>query len=391
MKKSIVTLALLTLSVLSLSVSAQKKADKNAAKPVAERVFTDVKINPTTSVKNQASSGTCWSFSGIALVESELLRRGKDTLDLSEMWIVRHSYFDKAIKYARMHGSINLAGGGATHDVFNVIDKYGIVPENVYTGLNYGTDKHLHGELDRTIKAYMDAVIANPNRSLSTAWQNGLNGILDAYLGAVPAKFTYNGVEYTPRSFADSLGLKGSDYQSYTSFTHHPFGVDFAVEVPDNWAWCVSRNVPLDQFIALIDKALSEGKAVLWASDVSEKGFQYNKGFAVLPQANVESLADSEKAKWSTLTEAEKKEAQLNANLNAPEVVVTQKLRQQEFDNYKTTDDHGMLIVGTAVDQHGTKYYKVKNSWGDSGKYHGYFYASKPFVAAKTMNIVIAK
>ncbi|MEG0655517.1 MAG: C1 family peptidase, partial [Mucinivorans sp.] len=190
MKKSIVTLALLTLSVLSLSVSAQKKADKNAAKPVAERVFTDVKINPTTSVKNQASSGTCWSFSGIALVESELLRRGKDTLDLSEMWIVRHSYFDKAIKYARMHGSINLAGGGATHDVFNVIDKYGIVPENVYTGLNYGTDKHLHGELDRTIKAYMDAVIANPNRSLSTAWQNGLNGILDAYLGAVPAKFT---------------------------------------------------------------------------------------------------------------------------------------------------------------------------------------------------------
>ncbi|MEG0162758.1 MAG: C1 family peptidase [Mucinivorans sp.] len=377
---------------MSISASAQKKTSKNDVKPAStERVFTDVKINPVTSIKNQASSGTCWSFSGIALVESELLRRGKDTLDLSEMWIVRNTYFDKAVKYARMHGSINLAGGGATHDVFNVIDKYGIVPESVYTGLNYGTDKHLHGELDRTVKAYMDAVIANPNRTLSTAWQAGLNGILDAYLGAVPSKFTYRGVEYTPHSFAEFLGLKGSDYQSYTSFSHHPFDTDFAVEVPDNWAWCASRNVPLDQFLLLIDNALASGKTVLWASDVSEKGFQYNKGFAVLPQANIESLADSEKAKWSALTDAEKKAAQLDADINVPEIIVSQESRQAWFDNYQTTDDHGMLIVGTAVDQKGTKYYKVKNSWGDSGKYHGYFYVSVPFVAAKTMNVVIAK
>lgn len=388
MKKTLFTLTLVCLCAAGFSSS--KTSAKKAETPKGY-VFTDVKINPATSVKNQASSGTCWSFSGLAFVESELLNNNKGEHDLSEMWVVRHTYFDKAIKYARMHGAANLAGGGATHDVFNVIDRYGIVPEEAYTGLNYGTEKHQHGELDKTIKAYMDAIISNPNKTLSTAWKAGLDAILDVYLGKVPEKFTYRGVEYTPRSFADSLGLKGSDFQSYTSFTHHPFGVSFAVEVPDNWEWAVSKNVPLDELISIIDNALENGRTVLWASDVSEKGFQYNKGLAIMPDWNEQNMDDSEKAKWSALTDKEKDAARLAFETIVPEIKITQDDRQKWFDNYQTTDDHGMQIVGTAVDQNGTKYYKVKNSWGDGGLYNGYFYASVPFVAAKTMNIVVKK
>lgn len=388
MKKTLFTLAFACLFLVGFSST--KTSPKKAETPKGY-VFTDVKINPATSVKNQASSGTCWSFSGLAFVESELLNNGKGEHNLSEMWIVRHTYLDKAIKYARMHGTTNLSGGGATHDVFNVIDRYGIVPEEVYTGLNYGTDMHQHGELDKTIKAYMDAIISNPNKTLSTAWKAGLEAILDAYLGKVPEKFTYRGVEYTPRSFADTLGLKGSDFQSYTSFTHHPFGTSFAVEVPDNWEWAVSKNVPLDELISIIDNALENGRTVLWASDVSEKGFQYNKGFAVVPDWSEQSMDDSEKAKWSALTDKEKDAARLKFETIVPEIKITQDDRQKWFDNYQTTDDHGMQIVGTAVDQNGTKYYKVKNSWGDGGLYNGYFYASVPFVAAKTLNIVVKK
>lgn len=389
MKKTLIFATVLV--AMSLSVTAQKKTTAKNAEPAKSYVFTDVKINPSTEVKNQASSGTCWSFSALAFLESDLIKRGKGEHDLSEMWIVRHSYLDKAIKYARMHGTINLAGGGATHDPINVIQTHGIVPEEAYKGLNYGLDKHQHGELDKVIKAYMDAVISNPNKALSTAWKVGLDGILDAYLGAVPEKFTYRGKEYTPRSFADELGLKKSDYQSYTSFTHHPFGVEFALEVPDNWAWDTSKNVPLDELIAIIDQAIENGQTVLWAADVSEKGFQYNKGFAVMPDWSESNMDDSEKAKWSALTDKEKDAQRLSFSKIAPEIVVTQESRQAEFDSYKTTDDHGMQIVGSATDQNGTKYYKVKNSWGASGIYDGYFYVSVPFVKAKTTNIVVAK
>ena len=389
MKKA---LLLTAAALLAVGTSAQKKAPK-AETPKAAYTFADVKINPATSVKNQAASGTCWSFSGIGFLESELLKNGKGEHDLSEMWIVRHAYLDKAIKYARMHGTINFAGGGATHDVFNVVDAYGIVPEEAYAGLNYGTEKHQHGELDKVLEAYMKAVISNPNRTLSTAWIAGVNGILDAYLGEAPQKFTYKGKEYTPKSFAAELGLKGSNYQSYTSFTHHPFGVEFAVEVPDNWAWGLSKNVPLAELISIIDKAIEQGGTVLWASDVSEKGFQHSKGFAVLPDWTTVDmdLAGSEAAKWTTMTAAEKEKARLSFDKVLPEVKVTQESRQQGFDNYQTTDDHGMLIVGTATGPNGEKYYKVKNSWDVNNPYGGYFYVSVPFVAAKTLNIVVPK
>lgn len=364
-----------------VSISAQSKDTESGYK------FTEIKINPATSVKNQASSGTCWSYSGLAFLESELMRQGKGEHDLSEMWVVRHAYLNRALKYARMHGNSNLSEGGATHDNFDVIDEYGIVPQEVYQGLNYGTDKNVHGEIVSTIKGYMDAIIKNPNRTLSTAWIAGLNGILDAYFGVRPEKFTYNGKEYTPKSFAEQMGIKKSDYISITSFSHHPLHSWFAVEVPDNTSWGLSYNVTLDEMMKIIDNAIEKGETVLWASDVSEKGFQYNKGFAVLPATKIEDLQDSEKAKWSALTDKEKSNSSFQEI--APEINITPELRQEWFDNYQTTDDHGMQIVGTAKDSKGNKYYKVKNSWSASGIYDGYFYASEAFVKGKTTNIMV--
>lgn len=365
-----------------------KKEDK---KPEAAYVFTDIKTSPESSVKNQANSGTCWAFSGLSFIESDLMRQGKGEYDLSEMWISRHTYLGKARKFLRMHGHSNLGQGGATHDVFNVIDEYGIVPESVYSGLNYGTTQHIHGELDAAIIAYMEAIVTNPNRTISTAWEAGLNGILDAYFGVVPETFEYEGKEYTPKSFAAELGIKGSDYQSYSSFTHHPFGEEFAVEVPDNWAWGLSMNVPIDEMIVIIDRAIDKGETVFWASDVSEPGFQYNKGFCVLAEMDVKNIGDSEKAKWSELTEAEMRREMLKFETAVQEEEVTQESRQKEFDNFQTTDDHGMVITGVAEDQRGNKFYRVKNSWGTDQIYNGYFYVSEAFVKAKTTNFVVRK
>ena len=222
-------------------------------------VFQDVKTVPVTSVKDQSRSGTCWSFSGMGEVESDLLVRGKGEHDLAEMWIVRNAYFEKAVRYVRMHGSANLGGGGTLNDVVYIIDRYGIVPEEVYPGLRYGTDRHVHGELDAVIKAYVDAVVENPNKSLSTAWQDGLNGILDAYLGPRPEKFAYRGKEYTPKSFAEELGIRSDDYVLLTSFTHHPFYEPFALEIPDNWNAALSYNVTIDDLRRIVDASLEKG------------------------------------------------------------------------------------------------------------------------------------
>lgn len=351
--------------------------------------FTDQKVIPSTPAKNQASSGTCWSFSGTGFLESEILRLGKPEVDLSEMFIVYYAYLQKAEKYVRMHGSINFAAGGATHDVINVVKEYGIVPEEVYRGLNYGTDQHRHGELDAVLKSYVEAVVKN--KTLTPVWKDGFKAILDTYLGEIPETFTYQGKEYTPKSFAESLGLNMDDYISFSSFTHHPFYTQFAVEVPDNWAWGLSYNVPLDEFAQLFSYAIDKGYPVYWASDVSEKGFRYNDGFAVVPDARVEDMTDSEKARWTELTAAEKEKQLYSFDKPVKEKEITQEARQKAFDNYETTDDHGMLIMGVATDQDGHKFYKVKNSWGESQLYKGHFYASEPFVLYKTTNLVINK
>lgn len=353
--------------------------------------FTTVKEVKITPVKNQNRTGTCWCFSGIGFLESELLRMGKGELDLSEMFIVNHSYKDKADKYVRLHGYLNFAQGGSFGDVLYAAKHYGVVPESVMNGLNYGEDMHVHGEMESAASNYLKAIIKNPNRKLSTAWKKGFDGIIDAYLGELPEKFTYNGKEYTPKSFADELGLNIDDYVSLTSFTHHPFYSAFPIEVQDNWRWDLSYNLPIDELMQVFDNAINNGYAVAWASDVSEKGFSRN-GVAVA--ADIESMerSGSDQDRWLGLSQTQK-DQEIKKMLEKPcqEIKVTQELRQEEYDNYKTTDDHGMLIYGIAKDQTGKKFYMVKNSWGTDNKYKGTWYASETFVAFKTMNIVVHK
>jgi aminopeptidase C len=352
--------------------------------------FTTIKEIPVTSVKNQAGSGTCWSFSGLGLIEAELLRQGKGEYDLSEMFIVHKNYGDKAKKYVRMNGKTNFSGGGSFADVLECIKQYGIVPEEVQSGLNYGEELHKHNELDGLLRAYMEVIVKNPNEKLSTAWYNGFTGISDAYLGKCPESFAYNGKQYTPQSFSQFLGVNPDDYISLTSFTHHPFYTFFPVEIPDNWRWTYSYNLPLDELIQVIDDAIAKGYTVAWATDVSDKGFN-RKGIAVVPDIKAPEGVGSDQAHWLGLSQKEKESLASNLSSPVPEKNITPEMRQKEFDNYETTDDHGMLIYGVAQDQNGTKYYLVKNSWGTDVAYKGIWYASVPFVKYKTINIAVHK
>ncbi|MFW5962826.1 MAG: aminopeptidase C [Bacteroidota bacterium] len=355
--------------------------------------FTTVEELPATSVKNQYRSGTCWSFSGISLLESEMIRMGKEAVDLSEMWIVRHAYSDKAEKYVRFHGHLNFAGGGAFHDVTNMIKEYGIVPESVYDGLEYGEDKHVHGEFDAILKGYVDEVMENKNKKLTPVWHDGFNKLLDTYMGEKPEKFTFEGKEYTPESFASEyVGINPDDYIELSSYTHHPFYSKFILEVPDNWAYGEVYNVPVDELIEVIDHAIESGYTVAWASDVSEKGFSWKNGVAIVPSEDIEDMTGTEQSKWEDLTEEEKEKMMYSFEEPVNEKKITQEMRQEAFNNWKTTDDHGMHITGIAKDQNGTKYYKVKNSWSDKDHiYDGYLYASEAFVRYKTMDIMIHK
>ena len=352
--------------------------------------FTVVKENPITPVKNQASTSTCWSFSGVSFLESELLRKGKGTFDLSEMYIVRRNYEDKADKYVRTHGNLNFAPGGSFADVIETLDEYGIVLDEAYTGLIDRAERHDHGEMDKVLSGYIKGIIGN--NTVSTVWNKGFCGILDAYLKEKPASFIYNGKTYTPQSFKDFLGLNGNDYISITSFTHHPFYASFPLEVPDNWRWANSYNLPVDEMMAVIDNAIMNGYTVAWASDVSEGGFS-RQGIAIVPDENAAENAGTDQAKWLGLSERERRST--IAGKVGSEVLkeknITQEMRQLAYDNYQTTDDHGMHIYGIANDQNGNKYYLVKNSWGKTGPYDGVWYASEAFVRYKTLSIVIHK
>lgn len=368
--------------MLTLLLSAQ---EKNTV-----YTFSVVKENPITTVKNQFNTGTCWSFSGVGMLESELLRMKKGEHDLSEMYIVRKNYEDKAVKYARLHGKLNFGPGGSFADVVETFDDYGILPDTIYPGLHYGTDSHDHREMDKVLEGYMKSLVEN--NTLSSAWFHGFKGILDAYLGKVPQTFIYEGKAYTPQSFALSLGLKESDYISLTSFTHHPFYSKFPIEVPDNWRWAESYNLPLDEMMAVIDNAVMNGYTVAWASDVSDPGFS-RAGVAIVPDENARENAGSDQAKWLDLSPRERNNA-LREKIGKEilrEKTITQEVRQAEFDNFQTTDDHGMQIYGIANDQNGSKYYMVKNSWGITGPYNGIWYASEPFVRYKTISIVVNK
>ena len=376
--------------LISLFVSGQDQKEGEKEKGYQ---FTPIKEIPCTPVKDQNVSGTCWSFSGLGFLEAEMLRLGKPAVDLSEMFVVYHAYSDKAIKYVRLHGSLNFGAGGAFHDVTNVIKQYGIVPEEVYKGLNYGEEKHVHTELDHLLLDEVKAVVDNPSKKLTSAWHDVIDGTLETYLGKLPEQFNYQGKDYTPQSFAQEVvGLNMDDYVEVSSYTHHPFYTKFMIEIPDNWSWNEVYNVPLNELEEIIDNAINTGYTVAWAADVSEKGFVTSKkGIAVIPVVDKTSMTETEVAKWERMSEKDKSEELFKLLKPGKEKVITQELRQIDFDNYQTTDDHGMLIVGTAKDQAGTLYYKVKNSWGDYNDYHGFFYASKTYIEYKTMSIMVHK
>jgi len=383
MKKCIL---LLSLAAFATSVFAQEEKKDEVVQ------FTTVKELKTTSVKNQNRSSTCWSFSGLGFLEAELLRMGKGEYDLAEMFIVHYNFTDKAEKFVRLHGEGSFGPGGSFYDVLHVLKHRGIVPESEMTGLNYGEELPVHNEIDVIAKAYVDAVIKNRNGKLSPAWMKGYTAVIDAYLGKVPEKFMYNGKEYTPKTFAASLGLNADDYVSLTSYTHHPFYSSFALEIQDNWRWANSYNLPLNELMNVFDYAIDNGYSIAWGSDVSEKGFT-RTGIATVPDVNLSEMSGSDQARWLGLT-AREKDAEITKSVGKPDVyekTITQEMRQIAYDNYETTDDHGMVIYGIAKDPSGKKFYMVKNSWGLTGNYKGIWYVSEAFAQYKTMNIVVHK
>ena len=357
-------------------------------------VFTTVKELPITSVKNQNRAGTCWCYSTMAFLEAELLRMGKGEYDFSEMFIVHNTYLDRADKAVRTHGDISFSQGGSFYDVIYGMKQFGLVPEaEMRPGVMYGDTLSNHTELTAVSDAVVAAIAKGRLSKLQSdndgkmLWKKSIEAIHDIYLGERPEKFTYNGKEYTPKSFYESTGLNPDDYVSLTSYIHHPFYSQFVLEIQDNWRWALSYNLPIDELMQVFDHAIMNGYSIAWGSDVSEAGFTRN-GIAVMPDAEkAQELSGSDMARWLKMKPEEK---QLNTKPQ-PQKWCTQEERQLAYDNWETTDDHGMLIYGIAKDQEGNDYYLVKNSWGKSGKYDGIWYASKAFVRYKTMNILVHK
>lgn len=330
--------------------------------------FKDVTTVQCTPVKSQDRTGTCWSFATASFLESELIRKGNDEVDLSEMYIVRKIYRDKAYNYVLRQGKANFSQGSLAHDLIRGYKMYGAVPESVYSGMEEGENKHDHSEMERALKGMLDGILKSGK--LSDDWLEAVDGVLDAYLGEVPETFNYEGQIYTPETYGDQLDLDPDDYIHLTSFTHHPYYEDFILEIPDNYSNGSYYNVPLIELLHVIDNALAKGFSVAWDGDVSEDGFSGRKGIAVLPADK-----DAEKVFASPVKE----------------VNVTQDIRQSGFESYATTDDHLMHFVGTAVDQNGTPYYIVKNSWGEINPFEGFIYMSRPYTAMKTIAITVHK
>ena len=389
MKKAFIFLAA---ALVAVTATAQPAARPAAPVKPSDYQFTTVKELPVTSVKNQASSGTCWCFSALSFLESEVIKaknlKPDAYPDFSEMFVVRHSYHDRADKYVRLNGYLNMAQGSGFGDVLEVVRTYGIVPENAYHGMNYGTELPAQGELDAVLKGYVQAIVKNPNRKLTPVWLKGFDGVLDAYLGELPETFVENGVTYTAQSYRDALGINPDDYVNISSFTHHPFYSQFVIEVEDNWRWGLCYNLPLDEFMAVIDNAIDKGYTVAWGGDVSESGFTRD-GLAVLVDTSVKP-SGSDQERWVGGPDQPQAAPQPRKEL-PKEIEVTQENRQKWFDEKTSTDDHGMHLYGIAKDQNGTKYYLIKNSWGVTGAYDGQWYMSEEFVKGKTLNFVVNK
>lgn len=387
MKKSV-----LLLGMLALGVGVSRGDDGIVVPDSTGFKFTDVVTVKTTPVKDQNKSGTCWSFAGSSFMEDEILRKGGGEVDLSEMFTVRKCYDDKARKYVRMDGKINFDQGGGVHDILYVMRNYGMMPDEAYTGLQYGEPKHMHYEMADGLKGYLGGVMRNGNKRLSTSWMKGVDGILDAYLGAIPETFSYNGKTYTAAEFMKAMKLNPDDYIAITSFTHHPFYEAFPMEVADNWLWYPYMNVPMEEMKEIVDNALKNGYSVCWAADVSEGGFKWRQGYAVIPEEIAEAdLEGTELSRWVQLSDKDRAAKRYEIKGPVKEITVTQESRQAGFDNKETTDDHGMTIVGIATDQEGNRYYKVKNSWDTNQVYGGYIYVSEPFFLAKTIGLMVNK
>lgn len=334
----------------------------------AQYNFKDSKELDCTSIKSQANTGTCWSFATASFIESELMRQGKGEHDLSEMYVVRNIYKDKARNYLLRQGKANFSQGSLSHDLINIIKQGGVMPESIYSGLLEGEKAHNHSEMEAGLKGFLDGVLST--KKLSKKWPMAMDAILDTYIGEAPEEFEYKGKQYTPQSLAQSLSINPADYVSLTSFTHHPFGESFVLEIPDNYSNGRFMNIPIEDLMETIDKALAEGYSVAWDGDVSEKGFDAKQGIAVLPAKPARK-------------DLFKKPGE--------EIEVTQEDRQSNFESYSTTDDHLMHIIGSAEDQEGNEYYIIKNSWGKISPYRGRLYMSKAYAAMKTVAIMVHK
>lgn len=388
-------LTLVAVALLCGSAIAQEEAKKDSG-----YVFTNNKVLDITSIKDQNRAGTCWCYSGLPFIESELLRMGKGEYDLSEMYIVSNTYNDRAMAAVRTHGDVSFSQGGSFYDVIYGMKTFGLMPEEcMRPGTMYGDTLSDHSELSALTEAMVKAIAKGDHKKLQTnkdnevLWYKAVKAVHDVYLGQAPEKFNYKGVEYTPKSFYESLGLNPDDYVSITSYTHHPFYEKFVLEIQDNWRWSQCYNVPLDEFMQIFDNAIDNGYTIAWGADVSEDGFRkgIRNGYCVLPDLDATSTDNggSDMAHWTGLSRSDRaKEAYEHPT---PQRWVSQEERQSAFDNWQTTDDHGMLIYGKATDQTGNEYYMVKNSWGKVYKYEGMFYVSKAFVRYKTMNIVVHK
>ncbi len=356
-----------------------KKIDGNKSDSAKKKfTFTHVIDLENTAVKNQGSSGTCWSYSTNSFLESEMARLGKKPVDIAEIYTARRVYEEKADNYVRMHGAVSWGDGGSCHDVINMYARYGAIPQSVYSGLQYGTNKNKFGEMQSILKGMLDAIVKNPNGKLTPNWKRAFNAVLDVYLGEVPSAFTWNGKQYTPQTFAQKVvGINPEDYIELSSFSSKPYYEQTTLMVPDNWSWEKVYNVKMNDLTAIIDNALDKGYTVTWATDVSEKYFSWKNGVAFVPEKE-----------WDDMEEDEQKKL---FNGPMPERKITAAMRQEAFDNYSTTDDHGMHIVGIANDQQGKEYYIVKNSWGEKNDYKGYMYVTKAYVKYKTTAILLHK
>ena len=386
--KKILSLALMAMLFMGAQAEEQKDSTKSN-KPV----FTTIKENPITSIKDQNRSGTCWDYSTLSFFEAEILKATGRTYDLCESFVANKTYMDRAIQVVRYHGDCQFSQGGSAEDVLATLKTHGICPEGAmpFPGSLYGDSLNNFNEFFSLLEPYVAAIAKSSAKKISNQWRVGLQGILDAYLGQCPEEFEYEGKKYTPKSFMESLGIHLDDYVSITSYTHHPFYTGFAVEVQDNWRFPLSYNLPMDEMMQVIDNAIEKGYTIAWGGDVSEDGFtRSGLAYAVDGKA-AQSLRGSDMARWLKLAPAKKRDIIDSLGCNVPEIVPTQELRQERFDNWELTDDHGMLIYGVAKDQNGKEYYMVKNSWGESGDYKGIWYMTKTFIAANTMDFLVNK